>query len=331
MNIYDIAKLAGVSIATVSRVVNDSPKVSDKTKEKVRKVMEENDYTPNVFARGLGLNSMNTVGLVCPDVADNYMAKAVAYLEKNLRGYGYDCILYCSGYDEEDKHQAVELILKKRIDALVLIGSNYAGNSEEENAYIKEVAADIPVFMINGYIDGENIYCTLADDYQATYDATEELIFAGKKRILFLSNSNSFSATQKLRGYEDALKAHKMPILEELKIYTENSIHGTRDALLWHRNLEFDSVIATEDGLAIGALKYAKARGIGIPEEINVIGYNNSELSVGCEPELTTVDARGEILCKMAIDSMMALLGGEKIGQKQMIKCHLVKRQTTDF
>ena len=99
MNIYDIAELAGVSIATVSRVVNDSPMVSEKTKQRVRKVMEENNYTPNVFARGLGLDSMKTVGLMCPNVADAYMARAVAYLEQNLKEYGYDCILYCSGYD----------------------------------------------------------------------------------------------------------------------------------------------------------------------------------------------------------------------------------------
>lgn len=331
MNIYDIAKLAGVSIATVSRVVNDSPKVNDKTKEKVLRVMEENHYTPNVFARGLGLNSMKSVGLVCPDVSDNYMAKAVAYLEKNLRGYGYDCILYCSGYDEEDKRQAVELILKKRIDALVLIGSNYADNRDENTSYIKEVAQQIPVFMINGFVEGENIYCTLADDYQAVYDATEELIFSGKRRILFLSNSESFSAMQKRKGYEDAHRNHGLPILEELKLYTENSIHGARNQLLLCRDLVFDSVIATEDGLAIGALKYAKARGISVPGELSVVGYNNSELSISCEPELTTVDARGEILCRSAIDSMMALLSGEKIRQKTIIKCHLIKRHTTDF
>lgn len=331
MNIYDIAKLAGVSIATVSRVVNDSPKVNDKTKEKVLRVMEENHYTPNVFARGLGLNSMKSVGLVCPDVADNYMAKAVAYLEKNLRGYGYDCILYCSGYDDEDKRQAIELILNKRIDALVLIGSNYADDRDGSTSYINEVAQQIPVFMINGFVEGENIYCTLADDYQAVYDATEELIFAGKKRILFLSNSESFSAMQKRKGYEDAHRNHGLPVLDELRLYTENSIHGTRDQLLMCRDLVFDSVIATEDGLAIGVLKYARARGISVPEEISVVGYNNSELSISCEPELTTVDARGEILCRTAIDSMMALLGGEKIRQKTMVKCHLIKRYTTDF
>ena len=103
MNIYDIAKLSGVSIATVSRVINNSPKVSEKTKKKVWGIMNEYDYTPNVFARGLGLNSVKTVGLVCPDVSDRYMASAIAYLEKNLRKYGYDSILMCSGFDYEGK------------------------------------------------------------------------------------------------------------------------------------------------------------------------------------------------------------------------------------
>lgn len=331
MNIYDIARLASVSIATVSRVVNDSPKVSEKTKERVRQIMEENHYTPNVFARGLGLNTMRTVGIICPDVSDAYMAKAVAYLEKNLRGYGYDCILYCSGYDEEDKRQAVELILKKHIDALVLVGSNYADQIAYGVDYVLEVAAQVPVFLINGYIDGENIFCILADDYQAVYDVTEELLIHGRKRILFLSNSDSYSAVQKLKGYEDALRAYQMPVLEELKFYSENSIHRTRDLLLLHRNLVFDSVVAVEDGLAIGAVKYARAVGLKMPEEVSIVGYNNSELSVSCEPELTSVDTRVEILCRKAIDSMMALLGGQKIEKKHMVKCYLVKRFSTDF
>lgn len=131
VNIYDIAELAGVSIATVSRVVNNSPLVSEKTKNRVLAVMEEYNYTPNVFARGLGLDSMKTIGIVCPNVADSYMARAVAYLERRLRGYGYDCILYCSGYGQADKEQAVELVIKKRIDALVIVGSTYAGRGEE--------------------------------------------------------------------------------------------------------------------------------------------------------------------------------------------------------
>lgn len=331
MNIYDIAKLAGVSIATVSRVVNDSPKVSEKAKEKVRRVMEENNYTPNVFARGLGLGTMKTLGIICPDVADTYMAKAVSYLEKNLQGYGYDCILYCSGYDAEDKQQAVERILKKQIDALILVGSDYADGALDYYNCIHSVSEQIPVFLINGYVENDNIYCVLADDFQAVYDVTDELLFAGKSRILFLADSFSYSAKQKLDGYRAAFREHQVDVDEKQILYTENTIYSTRDMLLRQRNLHFDGVIAANDSLAVGAVKYAHARGLRIPEEINVIGYNNSELSISCEPELTSIDTRVEVLCKTTIDSVMALLNGKEVRQKQMVKCHLIKRNTTNF
>lgn len=335
MNIYDVARLAGVSIATVSRVVNDSPRVSEKTKEKVLKVMEENNYTPNVFARGLGLGSMKSVGIVCPDVADPYMAKAVSYVEKNLRGYGYDCILYCSGYYEEDKQQAIQMILKKHIDALILVGSNYVDENPDKVDYILNAAEQLPIFIINGYTEGDNIYCVLTDDFQAVYDVTEELIFEGRRQILFLTTADSYSAGRKQAGYEAALRSHGIEVNEKLILKSEKSIHKslaiTRDLLLRQRNLDFDSVIATEDMLAVGALKYAKARGLKVPSEINVIGYNNSELASSCEPELTSVDNRVEILCKTAIDSLMTVLSGKSIQHKQTVKSHLVRRSSTDF
>ena len=111
-----------MSIATVSRVVNGSPRVSEKTKQKVLAVMDENDYTPNVFARGLGLGSMKTVGIICPDISDSYMSKAVSYLEGRLHEYGYDCILGCSGFTQKEKENYVNLLLSKKIDTLVLVG-----------------------------------------------------------------------------------------------------------------------------------------------------------------------------------------------------------------
>ena len=101
--------------------------------------------------------------------------------------------------------------------------------------------------------------------------------------------------------------------------------------LLRQRSLNFDSVIAATDKLAVGALKYIRARGMRVPGEISVVGCNNSELSICCEPELTTIDNRVEVLCKTTIDSIMALLGGSTVKQKQMVKCHLIRRSTTDF
>lgn len=338
MNIYDIADLAGVSIATVSRVVNDSPMVSEKTKNRVRSIMEENHYTPNVFARGLGLNSMKTVGLVCPDVADHYMARAVAYLEHNLREFGYDCILYCSGYGEEDREIAIHTILQKRIDALILIGSVYSEDEEdsEKADYVRNVAKQLPVFMMNGYIHGENIYCALCDDYQASRLAVSELLQSGRKRVLFLYDAHSYSSRQKQRGYEQALTDAGISADDSLKIYmprdyTMNQIDQARGLLLARCDLEFDAVFATEDALAAGALKYARQRKLSVPEDLSIIGYNNSELSVACDPELTTIDGREERLCRMIIDSMMMLLKKESVPQKVYANGFLVRRGTTDF
>ena len=127
------------------------------------------------------------------------------------------------------------------------------------------------------------------------------------------------------------MKAHGLPVLGERKIYMKNDIHMVRDLLLARRDLDFDAVVASEDGIAVGVLKYAKARMLSVPEDLSIIGYNNSELSIGCEPELTSVDGRGEILCKVTIDSMMEVLGGKKIDPLMRIDCRLVKRCTTDF
>ena len=333
MNIYDIAELAGVSIATVSRVVNDSPRVSAKPKMKVRAVMEENNYTPNVFARGLGLDSMQTIGIICPDVADMYMANAVACLEHRLRGYGYDCILYCSGYQQKKKENAVDLIMKKRIDALVLVGSTYAdvGTAGSGCEYIRKASAKIPVFLINGEVEGDNIYCVYSQDEQAAYEAVSELIASGRQRILFLTDSDTYSVMKKMAGYERALKENGLPVLGELKLCLKNQIQYVRDILLSRRTLVFDSVLATDDGLAVGAVKYAHAKGLSIPEDLAVIGYNNSEYAICCEPELTSVDNTGEKLCSMTIDNLMKVVKGEKIPAKIPVECTLVKRCTTDF
>lgn len=334
INIYDIARLSGVSIATVSRVVNGSPKVSPKTKEKVLAVMREHEYTPNVFARGLGLDSMKTVGIICPNISDQYMAKAVAYLEDNLHQYGYDCILGCSGYEQKEREDYVKLMLSKRIDTLVLVGSSYAGNgkSEFDTDYIREAAESTPVFMINGRVEGENIYCACADDYHAVYDVTRKLIGRGKKQILFMYDSDSFSARQKMAGYDAALSEAGYPVRGELKFRTRNDIEYTRDMLLAYKNLEFDSVVATDDGIAVGALKYARVKGIRVPEELSIAGYNDSILAIGCEPEMTSIDSKLEVLCRTTIDHMICLLErGGQIDTYVSVPCEIVKRCTTDF
>ena len=145
MNIYDISEKAGVSIATVSRVLNNSSSVSEKTRQKVLSVMADSGYTPNVFARGLGLDTMKTIGILCADSSDLYLAKAVYHLEQLLRENSYDAILCCTGYDVEHKKNCMELLLSKRVDGVILCGSNFLHDKNEDNEYIRQAAQHIPV------------------------------------------------------------------------------------------------------------------------------------------------------------------------------------------
>ena len=331
MNIYDIAELAGVSIATVSRVLNDSPHVAEKTKLRVRKIMEEHDYVPSGFSRSLSLNSMKTIGLICPDVADAYMARAVAYLEHSLRNFGYDCILCCSGYAHEDRQIAVSSILQRRVDAVVLIGSGYGDDDpdSEKVAYIRQAAEQVPVFLINGYIRGENICCALCDDFEASYSAVKEMIRSGRRRILFLSHSHSYSTNQKRKGYEAALTEAGLEIREELYV-PDRAGHACED-LQKRFTPDIDGVFATVDGLAVGVLKCAKRKGLSVPEDLCIIGYNNSQISVCCDPELSTIDSRGDRLCQIIIDSMKLRLSGRKVRDRVYAKGYLIRRSTTDF
>lgn len=329
MNIYDIAELAGVSIATVSRVINDSPNVAEKTKLRVRRIMEEHGYVPN----GQGLNWLRTVGLICPDVADGYMARAVAWLERGLRECGYGCILCCSGQHRDDCRGAVSALLQRRVDALVLIGSCYADSDPESDKveYLRQAAKQVPVFMINGYVRGENICCALCDDFEASYSAVREMIRSGRRRILFLGDGRTVSAALKRRGYEAAHTEAGLALRKELEVYIPNEIDGARDYLLKHAVRDLDGVFATEDGLAAGALKYAKRRGLSVPGQLCIIGYNNSEMSVCCDPELSSVDSRGERLCQIVIDSVKLRLGGGRVRDKVYAKGCLIRRDTTDF
>ena len=140
MNIYDVSRKAGVSIATVSRVLNGSPNVSDRTRNLVLEVMDELGYTPNVFARGLGLGTIQTIGIMCSDSSDPYLAHAIYYLEQGLRGHGYDSILCCTGNSLENKQKYFDLLRSKKVDALILAGSKFIGMKPQDNDYIIEAA-----------------------------------------------------------------------------------------------------------------------------------------------------------------------------------------------
>lgn len=187
--------------------------------------------------------------------------------------------------------------------------------------------------MINAKVNGDNIYCTYADDFQATYEVTKAFLRRGKEKILFMYDSESFSARQKLAGYEAALQDAGYPIRGDLKFKTKNDIEYTKNMLLeYNKTLDFDSVLAVEDGIAIGAIKYAKIKALSIPEDMAITGYNNSILALSSEPELTSVDSKLEIMCKKTVERMISLLENDMQIEKNIcVPCEIIRRCTTDF
>ncbi len=334
MNIYDISKKAGVSIATVSRVINDSSNVSEKTKEKVLKAIEEYGYTPNAFARGLGLNTMKTVGIMCADSSDPYIASAIYYIEQELRRFQYDALLCCTGYELEGKEKYIDLLLSKRVDAIILLGSNFVDAEEKKNKYIKEAAKRVPIMIINAALSSENIYCTLCDDHNATYEATKALMQSGCKDILYLYNAASYSGIKKLSGYLAAVEGDMKSLKENEYIqYINGSITNVKNHLsaLNKKGIIFDAIVTSDDSLAIGSLKYAKENNLTVPEQLSIIGYNNSIMSQCSEPEITSIDNKLEALCGNCISTLMDVFNGQEVPLKTVFSAEIVKRGTTRF
>ena len=331
MNIYDISRKAGVSIATVSRVLNNSPHVSEATRKKVMAVIDGTGYVPNAFARGLGLNTMKTIGLLCPDASDPYLAQALTCLEREVRQQGYDCLLSCSERDLAARRQGVELLKSRHVDGIVLMGSTFVEDDPANNDYIRDAARSVPVVLLNGAFACENVYCVGCDDQRANCEAALSLIDAGCRRILHLYHSGNYAGRNKIAGYKEALALRGLPLDENLLCYfshDKSSVHQVRDALLQldERGVHFDAVLASEDILAVAALKYAAAAGRRVPEDLAVIGYNNSSLCQCVEPELTSVDNKLPAICAHIVTTMLGALEGKEMPQKTVFTGEVIKR-----
>ncbi len=333
MNIYDVSKKANVSIATVSRVLNGNPNVSEKTRTRVLSVMDELGYKPNVFARGLGLGTIQTIGIMCSDSSDPYLANAIYYLERELRANGYDSLLCCTGSSLETKQKYFDLLISKKVDAIILAGSKFIELEEQDNDYIIEASRTLPVMLVNGYLEGDNIYSTLCDDRMATYQATMQLIQSGCRNILYLYSSDSYSGMNKMNGYKDALNAHRLPVRDEYIHKCMKNVLEARNLVmeLHEDGLVFDAVLTSDDTLAVGTVKYAHAAGRKIPDDLSIIGYNNSNYAVCTDPELTSIDSKVEALCTSTISTLMGVFNGGNVPSKTTIAADLIKRATTKF
>ena len=297
-------------------------------------VIERCGYKPNAFARGLGLNTMKTIGIMCADSSDLYLAKAIYYIERKLRASGYDSLLCCTGYGLESKAASMNLLLTKKVDGIILAGSNFVYEKEQENQYIAEAAAQVPVMVLNADLDIPNVYSVVSDAFTSMYNATLQMIQSGVHDILYFYNARSYSGKHKLSGFRAAMEEKALLDSEALIQFYQGppeDIHAMVGHLeaVHDRGTAFHGVIAADDTLGLAAVKYARKMGYRIPEDFSILGYNNTMLTSCCEPELTSIDNKLETLCRHLISTLLGVLEGNGMPKKTVFSGEIVRRGTT--
>ena len=324
MNIYQIAKKAGVSIATVSRVINNSASVSEKTKEKVNKVIEEDDYKPNIFARGLTLDSIKIIGVICTDVNDAFIAKALSFLQKELHKRNYDILLFCVGSNQETTLKHVRYLQNKHVDAIFLVGSTFSNSIDKIE--LEEISKTTPMIIINGSVESDNIYSVYCDDEFGVKEAVKLLNNKGHSRIMFFYDLLTQSTKRKIEGFKKGFCECGLNFTEDLLVCAGDSLNSSFECLgkiIDDKNTP-DAIIASSDIIAIGAVKAYQANCI-FP---NVIGFDNTYLCDCCTPTLSSIDPKTEEMCINAIKILDSLQEKEVPAKTTMVKPEIIFRET---
>lgn len=323
MNIYDIAQSCNVSTATVSRVLNGSPNVSEKTRSRIMETIERSGYVPSAFARGLGSGATQMIGIVCSDIADMFYAEVVSLLESGLRECGYDALLYCAKGDTQKKIDGIHM-LAKQADAVILIGSIFTETICEDD--LRPITAQVPMIVINGMLPGDNTYCLVSDELSITLESVMLLHKRGAKRILYLYDRLTYSGQKKLEGYKLGLEESGLPLDAALICCVRRGLDSAQCKVeeLISSGVVFDAVIASEDTFAIAAQKAMQSSDFLRP----TISFNNSILAACASPSLTSIDFMLDTMCKTALSMMYDLLHGKRVPQKVVISPTIVERDS---
>ena len=329
MNIYDIAKEAGVSISTVSRVMNHKGNVNPVTRKRVEEILEKNNYTPSAIARGMVSKSMKTVSVLTVDIRVPHYAKTAYTIEREFSRRGYEVSLCNTGGELEETVKYLRTALEKKTDGIVLVGSVF--NTLCKNAEISGLLKNVPVVLANGKLELPNSYSVLVDDRYGVSLAVEHLIQKGHREICYLKDMDTVSAQLKCEGFIAEMEKCGMKHAKQRGVEAEPSMEGGMKAVekLIRSKQKFTGIVCGEDITATGVVKALLHFGIKIPEEVAVIGYNNSEYAKICEPQLTTIDNKPELVAMMSVQLLTSLIEKTEVYSSCTIQPELVEGQTT--
>jgi len=322
--IKDVAELAGVSVATVSRVINHSPKASKMAKETVTKAMHTLGYRPNVYARALVSQKTDTVGVLVHDVSDQFFGSIVRSVENETQKVGKYILIGNGFHDETKERAALERLISSRCDAFIV--HSKALSDEELGNY----AHDYPsMVFINRIVKGYEHRSIDLDNIQGERLATQHLIKNGHSDIIFICSSHHISdVDQRIAGFKQALSEANIPFNDNMIIYNSPYEEGGEKAAqeLLQRGLKPTAIATYNDSMAIGVLSVLTDNGFDVPDDISLIGFDNLTISRYLHPRLTTINYPIDIIAIQATRLALSLVEGHAISVNNLYIPTLVPR-----
>jgi len=296
--IYEVSKLAGVSLATVSRVMNKNARVSDKTKKKVLEAMDTLGYRPNAIAQSLASNCSNSIGILVSELSGAFFGQMMSGIETELRAAGKHVIITTGHSEEEKEKDGIEFLIGRNCDAII---AHVEAVSDE---YLIEInKGKVPVYSMSRHVEALKDKCISLDNEAGGYIATKTLIDLGHTNIAYIAGPQfKADASNRLQGHKRALKEHNLAFDENLFYIGDFRETGGSAGLKHFLNEKFNftALVCANDEMASGAMKYAREHNINLPEQLSIIGFDNVIFANYLYPTLTTIDNPVHEMGKMA-------------------------------
>lgn len=328
ITIYDVAREANVSMATVSRVVNGNPNVKPATRKKVLEVIERLGYRPNAVARGLASKKTTTVGVIIPDISNPFFAELARGIEDIATMYKYNIILSNSDQNKDKELHLLNTMLGKQVDGIVFMGGNI---SEEHVAEFKRSPA--PIVLAGSLEDSEQVPSVNIDYEQATFDAVNTFIEKGHKRIAMVIGPfhEPINKEKKLVGYQKALEAAGISVDEALIVegdYTYDSGIEAFDKLI-ELSEKPTAIYVGSDEMAVGVVHGAQDKGYNVPGDFEVISSDNTRISLMVRPQLTTVIQPLYDIGAVAMRLLTKFMNKEKVSEHTVVLPHRIELRSS--
>jgi LacI family repressor for deo operon, udp, cdd, tsx, nupC, and nupG len=326
-SIKDIARIAKVSHPTVSRALQNSPLVNAKTAAKIRKIAEDAGYRASAVARGLVTRRTKTIGLVVTTVNDPFAGEVALGIEKAANEHGYSVFLANSDAEPERERRMVQTFAEQRVDGIVVTSSRVGAE------YLPVLAEMmVPIVLVNDQYPGEFMHSVMIENVQGSRAAAAHLIALGHRRIAYVGDRSGYqSDTERLAGYKEALAAAGIAFAPELAVKGDGKPEAAIEAVNALLALEHPptAICCYNDMTALGAMRAIAARGLRVPDDISVTGFDDLFFAAYLDPPLTTVHQPMRRMGQMAMENLLKLMqGGEPVEQAR-VEAKLVVRAST--